>query len=394
MKKVSIIIPCYNCEKTLKRCLNSVFSQTYKNIEVIAVNDGSKDNSLALLKAFQLKHKNLYIFDKLNEGVSATRNFGLSKATGDYIQFMDSDDNFTKKTVISTLCNIMDKNKVDVVIFNFKHKCFETYLNSGIYNLQCEEDFFKVYCDFFVCSMPWNKMFKREVIKTKFDITMNFAEDEIFCLANLKNAKRIYYTSKVFYNYYCAPTSKKGNASLINKLYEDKNFSNNEKTIWYGSIKNMSKRYEIFNKEYSEIKSKMEFIRLFDFYFFDFAFMNNLNVSRENQKHHLENMLNNKMFWVMLKFFEKYGLKMKKDKNYKDLVESFVDLGAKAYSDIKHIKKLKLYKVLFTLFGVLFFDKEEKSKTYNILVECLDEYDRQLTSEAIFCKDLILSQGV
>ena len=84
---------------------------------------------------------------------------------------------------------------------------------------------------------------------------------------------------------------------------------------------------------------------------------------------------------------------MKKHQNYKDLVEMFVDLGSKAYDNVKHIKKLKLYKVLFTLFGVLFFEKQEKSKTYNILVECLDEYDNQLTSEAVFCKDLILSQG-
>ena len=284
-----------------------MFSQNYNNIEVIAVNDGSTDNTLNVLKEFSKVHSNLYIYDKQNEGVSATRNFGLKRATGDYIQFMDSDDNFTKRTVISSLCNLIEQNDVDVVIFNFKHKCFETYLNSGIYNLQDEEDFFKVYCDFFVCSMPWNKMFKKEIIKTKFDESMSFAEDEIFCLANLKNAKRIYYTNKIFYNYYCAPISKKGNSSLINKLYDDKNFSTNDKTIWYGSIKNMPKRYEIFNREYSEIKSKMEFIRLFDFYFFDFAFMNNLNVSSENQKRPLKNMLNNKMFWVMLKFFEKYG---------------------------------------------------------------------------------------
>ena len=89
---VSIIVPVYNAQKGLSRCLESICSQTYQELEIIVLNDGSTDDSLAICEQFRAKDPRLVVVDKENEGVSRTRNAGLALAQGDYIQFADSDD--------------------------------------------------------------------------------------------------------------------------------------------------------------------------------------------------------------------------------------------------------------------------------------------------------------
>ncbi|MDO4161644.1 MAG: glycosyltransferase [Pseudomonadota bacterium] len=85
MKKISIIIPIYNVEKYLPKCLDSVINQTWKNIEIICVNDGSPDNSSAILESYAAKDPRIKIINRPNGGISAARNTGLTNATGDYI---------------------------------------------------------------------------------------------------------------------------------------------------------------------------------------------------------------------------------------------------------------------------------------------------------------------
>ena len=89
---VSIIVPVYNAQKGLSRCLESICSQTYQKLEIIVLNDGSMDDSLAICEQFRAKDPRIVVVDKENEGVSRTRNAGLTLAQGDYIQFADSDD--------------------------------------------------------------------------------------------------------------------------------------------------------------------------------------------------------------------------------------------------------------------------------------------------------------
>ena len=91
MPKFSIIIPVYNVEKYLKKCLDSVFNQTYKDYEVIVVNDGTKDNSMDIVKDYDVK-----VINQKNQGLSAARNAGVKKATGEYLIFLDSDDYWEK----------------------------------------------------------------------------------------------------------------------------------------------------------------------------------------------------------------------------------------------------------------------------------------------------------
>ena len=106
MSKISIIVPVYNTEKYLSKCLNSLIKQTYKDIEIIVVNDGSKDKSLEIAKKFAKQDNRIKVFNKENGGLSSARNFGIEKASGEYIGFVDSDD-YIKENMFEILYNMI-----------------------------------------------------------------------------------------------------------------------------------------------------------------------------------------------------------------------------------------------------------------------------------------------
>ena len=113
MPKFSVIIPVYNVEKYIKKCLDSVFNQTFKDFEVIVINDGTPDKSMDIVKQYDVK-----VIEQKNQGQSAARNNGIKKAKGDYLIFLDSDD-YWEKELLSEI-NKSLKNKPDVVRFQMK----------------------------------------------------------------------------------------------------------------------------------------------------------------------------------------------------------------------------------------------------------------------------------
>lgn len=117
MSKISIVIPSYNSAKYLKHNIKNILNQTYKNIEVILVNDGSTDNTDEVIKSF-MKDDRFKYYKKTNGGVAVARNYGLSKATGDYILFMDSDDN-VEKTMLEKMYNKLKETNADLVCCGF-----------------------------------------------------------------------------------------------------------------------------------------------------------------------------------------------------------------------------------------------------------------------------------
>ena len=105
MEKVTVVVPVYNAEKYLTECLESIQRQTYSNIEIILVDDGSKDSSPALCDAFQKKDNRIKVVHKMNEGAGKSRNKGIEMATGDYILFVDSDD-YIKSDLVEKCVNL------------------------------------------------------------------------------------------------------------------------------------------------------------------------------------------------------------------------------------------------------------------------------------------------
>lgn len=117
---VSVVIPIYNVEKYLRKCIETVIDQTYTNIEIILVNDGSTDNSLQICNQFKEKDKRIKVINKKNGGLSDARNVGIKNAQGKYICFIDSDD-FISEKYIEELHNLIVENKAQIAVCGFEN---------------------------------------------------------------------------------------------------------------------------------------------------------------------------------------------------------------------------------------------------------------------------------
>lgn len=115
--KVSVIVPIYNSQKYLDKCIKSILNQTYKKFELILVNDGSKDNSLSICNKYKSKDNRVIVIDKKNEGSIVARNIGIKASNSDYVMFIDSDDWIDKNTLQNAVDEML-KNNTDVVVFN------------------------------------------------------------------------------------------------------------------------------------------------------------------------------------------------------------------------------------------------------------------------------------
>ena len=224
---ISVIVPIYNSEKYLSRCIESICSQTYTNLEIILVNDGSKDTSLEICRKLSKNDSRIIIKDIPNGGVSNARNTGLLASTGDYIQFLDSDDLMTKD-YIETLYLCMNDNNADCVICGIKVLNNELkeldYWESGnhIINFKdSNDDIFYQLFDKFLMFGPVNKLFKKDLLQKNnllFDTTLSYGEDLLFNLEYLKQASKVVVTNKVYWSYIQDNINSLSNKRLDNKI--------------------------------------------------------------------------------------------------------------------------------------------------------------------------------
>lgn len=206
MKKVSIIIPVYNGEKTIQRCLKSLFEQTYKNMEILIINDGSKDGSDAILKS--VKDERVTYIVKENSGAGDTRNYGLERATGDYIMFLDIDD-YIEPHCVETLVNAMEKDECDVAVTNYyieSNRTIEFTLpfHEPTTIKETPEILTKVNL------APWNKIYRAYLFKEKgirFPLGLKY-EDAPVVISALVNAKKIGFVDDYLFHYTIEPTGE------------------------------------------------------------------------------------------------------------------------------------------------------------------------------------------
>lgn len=111
--KISVIVPVYNVEKYIRQCLESIINQTYKNLEIIIVNDGTRDNSMKIVEEY-LSDERIRVINKENGGISSARNRGIEEATGEYVSFVDSDD-WLEIDLYERIVQILEGNKVDII---------------------------------------------------------------------------------------------------------------------------------------------------------------------------------------------------------------------------------------------------------------------------------------
>lgn len=202
--KISVIIPVYNVEKYIIECIESIINQTFKDIEIIVVNDGTKDNSIKIVEEY-LSDKRIKIINKANGGLSSARNEGMKVAKGEYIYFIDSDD-FINEDVLEVLYKNLESERFDIIFSNFsfyndktkkekKSKFnfpFKENINKGYYFLYNGEEI-----------NVWNRLYRREFLE-KYNfrfIEEIIYEDQDFGFKTILLAENIKYIENYGYKY-------------------------------------------------------------------------------------------------------------------------------------------------------------------------------------------------
>lgn len=324
MKLVSIIVPVYNSKDTIERCINSILNQTYKEIELIIVNDGSTDNSLEIIKKLSKSNKKIKVINQENSGVSAARNNGINNSNGEYLSFVDSDD-WLDKDFIREMVNKLEQENVDAVRCNFykenvnsrelakmynfsdlkiekSYKYKSDFLNHFLYNINSMENYVMLF------------LIKSSIVKNKisFDTNLYMMEDTFFVQQLFYNLNSIYFYNKPLY-YYCAynvsatrdiekvekniygilETSEK-----IKEFYEKKKIDINI-SKYNSSLINISFNYIIkYGKGYP-LKKEIKLLKnIYDNTIFQ-KITNNYNYSQITKKRKiLLRMLKSKMFCI------------------------------------------------------------------------------------------------
>ena len=240
---ISIIVPVYNTGLYLEECLNSIHNQTFKDYEVICVDDGSSDNSYEILNKYKNIIKNYKVIHQENQGVGSARNTALKHVNGDYIAFIDSDD-YIEKNYLDRLYSEACETNSDVVICNF-YRYFDNYnLNlpviwkksKGIYN---KESILKsLIPDILIHSYLWNKLWKRELFDNLSFPDIKYEDIAIMCDLFYK-ANKISVISDPLYHYRIRKTSIVRNYSISTQ---------NDYVKAYGLIRLFLKKHNIYNK--------------------------------------------------------------------------------------------------------------------------------------------------
>ncbi len=211
--KVSIIIPVYNTEQYLDRCIGSVCGQTHEDLEIILVNDGSRDNSLAKCREWAEHDSRIIVIDQENNGQGSARNRGLDIMTGEYVVFVDSDDYVSRYMVEQTLKVALDYDS-DFVQFNYDKVPFDATPENKEYEEIKDGDIIlkRPECGNFVCYYefditPVNKLIHKSVVSGLRYLPGVFYEDKYYMLQARYYAKNIVYLDRVLYYYAQSPVS-------------------------------------------------------------------------------------------------------------------------------------------------------------------------------------------
>ncbi|MGL5919789.1 MAG: glycosyltransferase family 2 protein [Bacteroidales bacterium] len=219
---VSIIVPIYNVEAFIEECINSLISQSYKNIEIVCVDDGSKDSSITILKNIAQYDRRISIYHQQNRGLSAARNTAISKAKGEYLCFVDSDDILSQTAIEDNIYFFFQNNNVDIVCFPMlvnwtlrkREKLIDLYPGKTLDNYSFRKE---LLTRKFNCSMS-AKIYKASLFNSHSFCEGRYFEDAFYFISNLSKIINCVFSSHGCYFYRYNP------GSIINNGITDKKF--------------------------------------------------------------------------------------------------------------------------------------------------------------------------
>lgn len=312
--KVSIIIPCYNVEEYIEKCINSVLNQTYENIEIILIDDGSTDNTKQVILKTTLNKQNVIYITNKNSGVSNARNTGIKAATGDYIMFIDSDD-YIAKNMIKNMFKLMKGYNTDLVKCNIKKEyILEKRLEKikpvyskvrYIENLSFSNTIHKKILSTETMNSACASLFKRDIIKENnllFREDIHNGEDAIFFMNYIDNAKSIVYTPTAYYYYTIKNTGLTGTTLSMEKLW-------NSKLEFIEELKDKEKKWNL--TKYKYVNKKIIYIFMSSVYR---LYKKDTNTNNQYKKEFLFKMLGDIDLVSILKIVNYKKLNFTKDR--------------------------------------------------------------------------------
>jgi len=229
---ISIIIPAYNVEAYIEKCLNSIFSQTHENLEIIVINDGSTDNTAKIITRYASDSRLKYIEQK-NAGVSAARNAGIEAASGGYLTFVDSDD-YLETDMYEKLYAAFKENNADMAVCNY-NVIYEDHSVAKYSKMRNEtanirDDVYGYFCKYCACSKPnnyiWTKLYKTDIVKksgVRFE-NYKLGDDTLFNFKLLPHIRKVAFIEDGLYNYFQRSNSNVytvANKGNLAKVYAD-----------------------------------------------------------------------------------------------------------------------------------------------------------------------------
>lgn len=250
---ITLIIPAYNAQESIKNCINSILNQSYQNFEIIVINDGSSDKTLEILQNF--KDKRLKIINQKNSGVSVARNAGLKVANGDFIGFIDSDD-FLEKDFLKFMLEAILKSCADIVVCDvlIRNSNKTTHFkdidaNCGLINKNLYLKFLLTNQNTMSCI--WNKLYKRQILQNLyFDERLILAEDKLFLIKAILQSEKIFKLEKELYIY-----------DVVYKKFIPKHYKNG--CLFYELTKNIFCE----NFKFDEFKDEIFYTKIYNYMF-------------------------------------------------------------------------------------------------------------------------------
>lgn len=239
---VSIIVPIYNVDKYLEECIDSLKNQTYRNIEIVLINDGSTDNSAKICIEQAKQDKRIVFIDQKNSGAASAKNKGLKSVRGNYIMFVDSDD-FIELDMIEYMVKTLKKYNSDIIQCDFinRYKNTRRFKQDKIKEQKVgSKEFLTLFLKDWHSSLFWNKLFKREAINNLFFEEGRCIDDEFFTYKCVINSKNIVISNKILYNYRMRKSSVMKSESSQKQILRDR-------------IDYLYERYEIVRKKYKDL---------------------------------------------------------------------------------------------------------------------------------------------
>ena len=334
-KKVSIVVPIYNREKFLDKCISSLLKQTYKNIEIILVDDGSKDNSLDICSSYAKNDNRIKVIHKENGGVQSARNRGIDEATGYYLCFTDADDYVSDK-FIENFIKVYENGEYHCVVCGFYKVDQDDNIllkNDNLINLNIplfESERWALYFERFGCYV-WNHMFITELVRkynVRFDKDVIIFDDTAFTMNYLNHIDSIGFTNSNDYYYVCEHDDLTVAKRLKNKRVNDGGCREKVKTCII--------KYEkyVLNKDINDIKNgNLKWVSSVLYHIAIISFI--LYISRVPYDYRYDKNIKDKQFDEFYNF-----LKLKELNNW------YYDYS-KLHTKLKSVKLLKLTEFFF-----------------------------------------------